>query len=34
MTYATIDIELQLCNLRYYGRIAVAFEVFFDWSNL
>ena len=34
MTYATMDAVLQLCNLRYYGRIAAVFEVFFDLSNL
>ena len=34
VTYATTDAELQLRDLRYYGRIAAAFEVFFDLSNL
>lgn len=34
VTYATIDIKLQLRNLCYYKHIAAAFEVFFDFSNL
>ena len=34
MIYAIADAELQLRNLRYYGRIAVVFEVFIDLSNL